>query len=43
MTSTNSTLLHVTERIERRIREARAAYLERMHRAASEGPARGAL
>ena len=43
MTSTNSTLLHVTERIEHRSREARAAYLERMHRAASEGPARGAL
>ena len=43
MTSTHPTLITVTERIERRSREARAAYLDRMHRAASEGPARGAL
>ena len=43
MTSTHPTLIKVTERIERRSREARAAYLERMHRAASEGPARGTL
>ena len=43
MTSTNPTLTTVTERIERRSRDARAAYLDRMHRAASEGPARGAL
>ena len=43
MTSMNSTLLKVTERIERRSAETRAAYLDRMHRAAGEGPARGVL
>ena len=39
----HSTIEKVTERIQQRSRETRAAYLERMHRAASEGPARGAL
>jgi len=39
----NSTIIEVTERIQRRSKEARAAYLERMHRAAGEGPLRGAL
>src|SRR5210317_1913498 len=39
----NSTLIEVTERIQRRSRETRAAYLERMHRAESEGPTRVAL
>lgn len=43
MTSMNSTLLKVTERIERRSADTRAAYLDRMHRAAGEGPARGVL
>jgi hypothetical protein len=33
----NSTLIEVTNRIQRRSRETRAAYLERMHRAESEG------
>ena len=39
----NSTLIAVTERIRSRSQEARAAYLERTHRAAGEGPTRGAL
>jgi phosphogluconate dehydratase len=39
----NSTLIEVTERIQRRSRETRAAYLERMHRAEGEGPTRVAL
>ena len=39
----NPTLVKITERIQRRSQETRAAYLERMHRAANEGPARGAL
>ena len=39
----NPTLVKITERIQRRSQDTRAAYLERMHRAASEGPARGAL
>jgi phosphogluconate dehydratase len=39
----NSTLVKVTERIRRRSQDTRSAYLERIHRAASEGPARGAL
>ena len=39
----NSTLIEVTERIKRRSRETRAAYLERMHRAEGEGPTRVAL
>ena len=39
----NSTLEKVTERICQRSAENRASYLERMHRAAGEGPLRGAL
>ena len=39
----NSTIEQVTERIQRRSAQGRAAYLERMHRAAGEGPLRGAL
>jgi len=39
----NSTLEKVTERIRQRSAENRANYLERMHRAAGEGPMRGAL
>jgi len=39
----NSTIIKVTERIQRRSLETRTAYLERIHCAAGEGPARGAL
>jgi phosphogluconate dehydratase len=39
----NSTLEKVTERIRQRSADNRANYLERMHRAAGEGPLRGAL
>jgi phosphogluconate dehydratase len=39
----NPTIEKVTERIRRRSKENRAAYLERMHRAAGEGPLRGTL
>ena len=39
----NSTIEKVTERIRQRSAENRANYLERMHRAAGEGPLRGAL
>ena len=39
----NPTIIKVTERIQRRSLETRAAYLDRMHQAAGEGPVRGAL
>ena len=39
----NSTIEQVTQRIQQRSAQDRAAYLDRMHRAAGEGPLRGAL
>ena len=39
----NSTIEQVTQRIQQRSAQDRAAYLDRMHHAAGEGPLRGAL
>jgi phosphogluconate dehydratase len=41
--SLNATIASVTDRIRARSSESRASYLERMHRAAEEGPARSHL
>ncbi|AHD02024.1 phosphogluconate dehydratase [Leisingera methylohalidivorans] len=43
MSQLNNTLLRVTDRIIARSETTRAAYLERMHRAAEKGPARAHL